>query len=236
LTPCLAVLVFALASCAAGRETIRIVDLVHECRAPRCARRDRLGSSTTSPRVDPGRRSDNLPSRLVFTLPIPRRSTFRTAIALGGADPASIQFRIGVSDDRIYEALVDRTLTSADVNRWTDIQTDLSAYAGWKWSLFYRPERQRWRLVLNTDVVTGTHAQAVWGARASTPTWSPPKSIAHASRESQSRAVEFLNLRAPNFRAPDRRVRWSYEFISRRLHTITPCGSSSRCWPWRSRR
>jgi hypothetical protein len=85
-------------------------------------------------------------------------------IAMAGANPAPTRFRIGVSDDRIYEALVDRTLTSADAHEWTDIQADLSAYAGWKWSLFYRPERQRWRLVLSTDVVTGPPSQAVWGA------------------------------------------------------------------------
>ena len=40
---------------------------------------------------------------------------------------------------------------------------DLSAYAGWKWSLFYRPDRTIWHLVLATDPVDGAPATLLWG-------------------------------------------------------------------------
>ena len=46
---------------------------------------------------------------------------------------------------------------------WTDLRADLSAYAGWQWSIFYRPERRRWRLVLSTDAVSGVPGRGVWG-------------------------------------------------------------------------
>jgi hypothetical protein len=44
-----------------------------------------------------------------------------------------------------------------------DLRTDLSAYAGFKWSLFYRPDRTTWRLVLAADAVAGVPGRAVWG-------------------------------------------------------------------------
>ena len=68
---------------------------------------------------------------------------------------------MGVSDDRIYEGLA--SVQSNPGSGWTAIQADLSPYAGWKWSLFYRPERHLWRLVLSADAAGGTPATAVWG-------------------------------------------------------------------------
>jgi hypothetical protein len=47
---------------------------------------------------------------------------------------------------------------------WTPLRADLSAYAGWQWSLFYRPEAQLWRLVLSTDALAGVPGRGVWGA------------------------------------------------------------------------
>ena len=44
------------------------------------------------------------------------------------------------------------------------LRADLSAYAGWQWSLFYRPEAQLWRLVLSTDALAGVPGRGVWGA------------------------------------------------------------------------
>ncbi|HTL43787.1 MAG TPA: hypothetical protein VL262_05560, partial [Vicinamibacterales bacterium] len=41
---------------------------------------------------------------------------------------------------------------------------DLSAYAGWKWSLFYHPDRIAWRLILSADAVDGVPGAGVWGA------------------------------------------------------------------------
>ena len=55
-------------------------------------------------------------------------------------------------------------LTPGDQTGWTELRADLSAYAGWQWSVFYRPEDQRWRLVLSADAVSGVRTRGVWGA------------------------------------------------------------------------
>jgi hypothetical protein len=99
------------------------------------------------------------PGRLIWVLPLPRRGLFQAAVAVDGA--SAVRFRIGVSDDRIYEELAGVTLDAG--SRWTDLRADLSAYAGWKWSLFYRPERIAWRVVLSADAVAGVPGRAVWG-------------------------------------------------------------------------
>jgi hypothetical protein len=99
------------------------------------------------------------PGRIIWELPLPRRGVFHAAVTIDGTVP--VRFRIGVSDDRIYEDLASTTISSAA--SWTDLATDLSAYAGWKWSLFYRPERRRWRVVLSTDAVAGIAGRALWG-------------------------------------------------------------------------
>jgi hypothetical protein len=108
------------------------------------------------------------PSRLMFVLPVPRRSTFAARVAIDGgidgASPQPLRFRVGVSDDRIYEQLADVLITPGVQTGWTELRADLSAYAGWQWSLFYRPEKQRWRLVLSTDVLSGVRGRGVWGA------------------------------------------------------------------------
>ena len=85
------------------------------------------------------------PSRLVFVLPVPRRSTFTARVAIDGGmngmSPQPLRFRVGVSDDRIYEQLAEVLLTPGIHTGCTDVRASLSAYAGWQWSLFYRPER-----------------------------------------------------------------------------------------------
>jgi hypothetical protein len=110
----------------------------------------------------------NAPSRLIYVLPVPRRSTFAARVALesgsDGAPPPPLRFRIGVSDDRIYEQLASVVLTPGAQTGWTDLRASLSAYAGWQWSIFYRPERRRWRLVLSIDAVSGVPGRGVWGA------------------------------------------------------------------------
>jgi hypothetical protein len=47
---------------------------------------------------------------------------------------------------------------------WVELGADLSAYAGVKWSLFYRPDRITWRVVLSADTVEGAPASAVLGS------------------------------------------------------------------------
>lgn len=108
-----------------------------------------------------------VPSRLTVPLPLPRRGVLLAFVALEpptpGAAAATVKLRVGVSDDRIYEQLADVVLTP-DQRGWTAIRADLSAYAGWKWSVFYRPERKIWRVVLATDPVNGVPARALWGS------------------------------------------------------------------------
>jgi hypothetical protein len=107
-----------------------------------------------------------VPSRVTWSYPLPRRGVLRTSAALApptaGASPAPARFRIGISDHRIYEGLAERVLTARD--GWVEFTVDLSAYAGWKWSLFYRPDRVTWNVVLAADAGGEGPALAVWAA------------------------------------------------------------------------
>ena len=98
------------------------------------------------------------PGRLTWTLPLPRHGRFRARVA---ASAASAHVRIGISDNRVYEGLAD--LDVAPGAAWSEITVDLSDYAGRKWSLFYRPERQAWRLNLSADATGGVPATIAWG-------------------------------------------------------------------------
>jgi hypothetical protein len=107
-----------------------------------------------------------VPSRLTVPLPLPRHGTFHAFVALAPAAanaPTTVRARIGVSDDRIYEGLEELILSSTNQS-WTEVRVDLSAYAGWKWSLFYRPERVVWRVVLAADAMDAVPATLLWGA------------------------------------------------------------------------
>lgn len=90
---------------------------------------------------------------------MPRRARFRAEVA---AIDAPIRVRVGISDDRIYEGLGEATLQPSAP--WTPIDVDLSAYAGWKPSLFYRPDRVRWRFVLSADAIAGVPGTVAWGS------------------------------------------------------------------------
>jgi hypothetical protein len=107
-----------------------------------------------------------VPSRLTVPLLLPRRGVFHAFVALagapGGLQTAAVRLRVGVSDHRIYEGLTELTVTSGH-HGWMEVRTDLSAYAGWKWSLFYRPDQIVWRLVLAADTTDGVPATVLWG-------------------------------------------------------------------------
>jgi hypothetical protein len=105
-----------------------------------------------------------VPSRMVWPLPLPRRGAFRAFVALaaeGTGQPARL--RVGVSDHRVYEGLAEVMVPPGD-SRWIELRADLSAYAGWKWSLFYQPDRVTWRIVLAADATGAAPARAVWGS------------------------------------------------------------------------
>jgi hypothetical protein len=97
------------------------------------------------------------PGRLTWKLPIPRDARFRARVAALGAP---VRVRVGISDDRIYESLGEAALQPSAP--WVPIDVDLSAYAGWKVSLFYRPDRVLWHLVLSADAVSGAPATIAW--------------------------------------------------------------------------
>jgi hypothetical protein len=107
-----------------------------------------------------------VPSRLTLPLPLPRHGVFRALVALAdpvpGGKPAAVRLRVGVSDHRIYEGVTEAILRPGE-RTWMDIRADLSAYAGWKWSLFYRPDRTTWRVVLAADATASGPATVFWG-------------------------------------------------------------------------
>lgn len=104
-------------------------------------------------------------SRLVWRTALPRRGTLNASVgfAAGSSDDAAT-FRIAISDDRIYEPLVARTVAAGESARgWIPLAADLSRYAGLKLSLFYRPEGRRWNLILSVNRDRGSPARAFWG-------------------------------------------------------------------------
>lgn len=103
-----------------------------------------------------------VPSRLTLALPVPRGGAFH-AFAASAEPSAPVRLRVGISDDRIYEGLAELMLVPGR-RTWTELRVDLSEYAGWKWSLFYRPDRTMWHLVLGSDAVDGRPATLLWGA------------------------------------------------------------------------
>ena len=139
--------VLSLPACtSADPSPVRIVDLVRDFRDAE-ARPSRAAFDVAD--VDVAGQSEpairtSAPSRLIYVLPVPRRSTFAARVALergsDGAPPQPLRFRVGVSDDRIYEQLASVVLTPGVQTGWTDLRANLSAYAGWQWSIFYRPE------------------------------------------------------------------------------------------------
>jgi hypothetical protein len=108
-----------------------------------------------------------VPSRLTLALPLPRHGVFHAFVTLADGPPggraAPVRLRVGVSDHRIYEGLTQLILTPG-ARTWLDIRADLSAYAGWKWSLFYRPDGIVWRVVLAADATDSVPATVLWAA------------------------------------------------------------------------
>lgn len=100
------------------------------------------------------------PSRLTWVLPLPRDGRLETTVRT--SSQARVRFRIGVSDGRTYEQLAAIELGQNDPAQ--PLLVDLSAYAGRKWSLFYRPDRIAWRLTLSEDAIGGVAGAGMWGA------------------------------------------------------------------------
>jgi hypothetical protein len=102
------------------------------------------------------------PARVIFPVNMPARARFRTAVSLQSSAGTGVTIRMGIADGRSYEELLRLSLDppAAGADPWRAIDVDLGAYSGWQWSLFYRPSRITWRLVLNADATPG--GSVVW--------------------------------------------------------------------------
>jgi len=148
-----------------GSVPVRVIDLLNEF--DRAERRPVPGAEAPAFEIAGVARPAivmPVPSRVTWSVPLPRRGLLRTSAALvpaaSGATPPPVRFRIGISDHRIYEGLSEKVVTDRD--GWVEFSVDLSAYAGWKWSLFYRPDRVTWNLVLAADAGGEGAATVVW--------------------------------------------------------------------------
>lgn len=102
-------------------------------------------------------------SRVIWQLALPARGLFTSGAAVEGEPGAVVTFRVGISDDRIYEPLHSVDVTADACGRaWVPIAVDLGRYAGVKFSIFYRPDRKEWRLVLGTNTGGGQAVRAHW--------------------------------------------------------------------------
>jgi len=102
------------------------------------------------------------PARVIFPVKMPARARFRTAVSLQSPGGSGVTIRMGLADSRSYDELlrvrVEPPAPGADP--WKSLDVDLGGYSGWQWSLFYRPSRITWRLVLNADATPG--GSVVW--------------------------------------------------------------------------
>jgi len=118
-------------------------------------------------------------SRITWSLRLPARAVLHAWLAAETDCPAragQIGFRVGISDGRVYEDLLVKSVTAVEprASHWDPVTIDLADYGGFKWSLFYHPSRITWRVTFNTaaqgDVSPDCLPRPFWGAPAVTPT------------------------------------------------------------------
>jgi hypothetical protein len=107
-------------------------------------------------------------SRIIWKVTVPNRAWLRTSICL---DPRvwdqegdGVLFRVGVSDGRAYEELVNQYLNPYAVHgdrRWVPVSVDLSAYGGREVSVIFNTNSS-----LPGKGDDSRHDWAVWGAPA----------------------------------------------------------------------
>ena len=106
-------------------------------------------------------------SRVTWKLFVPHRGRLQMFVAFAEASAASVAVRVGVSDNRVYNTLTERTISSAEAARgWVALDVDLSTYAGRKWSLFYRPDGRKWQIIVGTHVLAGSVSNVYLGSPA----------------------------------------------------------------------
>ncbi len=96
-------------------------------------------------------------SRIVFASRLPDHAVLRTAVGLptemAAPGGGRALFRIGIADERTYDGLLSKEIDIGSTPRaWEHVSIDLSDYAGFKWSLFYRPREKTWRVIFNTSI------------------------------------------------------------------------------------
>jgi hypothetical protein len=112
-------------------------------------------------------------SRISWRLRLPPHAALRTYLHVDPECIASgkgVLFRIGISDGRTYEELLNQWISRSQAD-WIPILLDLSPYSGFKWSLFYHPSRISWWIVFNTTAAAAPGQPAcvpspLWGAPA----------------------------------------------------------------------
>jgi hypothetical protein len=111
-------------------------------------------------------------SRVTWHIRLVDRALLRVSLAVKPAAWSTLSngadFRIGISHERTYQELFVRhvdPLNHADDRRWIPVTLDLSAYSGFKWSLFYQPRRWTWNVIFNTRaVMSGSESvPLLWG-------------------------------------------------------------------------
>jgi hypothetical protein len=163
----LLVLLVAASACARSNEgpQVTAIDLLKTSdraeKRPAGARFEVMERSCGSGRI-PGLEVP-APSRIIYRLNVPVRARLATIPSLDGPADAAAEFRIGISDRRTYETLMTRTITGGTCVPDLPMIVDLSRYAGWQWSLFYRPDERTWELILGVSVVGGVPASGNWG-------------------------------------------------------------------------
>jgi hypothetical protein len=165
--PCLVVALLLSGCRSSSGPSVRVVDLLRE--VERAEQRPPGAFALTAYRRNGVSRpaiAAAVPSRLTVSLPLPRHGVFHAFVAYADAParghPGGARLRVGVSDDRTYDPLTELVLVPGAAG-WMELRADLSAYAGWKWSVFYRPEKTIWRLVLAADAMDTAPATVLWG-------------------------------------------------------------------------
>lgn len=93
-------------------------------------------------------------SRVIWHVQMTEAAELRTTLArVDDGSGGNLSVRLGVSDGRLYEDVYWERALAADgaSQAWQPLVVDLSPYSGWKWSVFYRPARRVWLLILNVQ-------------------------------------------------------------------------------------
>lgn len=163
-TTLLAVLAGVMTACGAAPPSIDLVALL-----PTAERRALAPPDTairaivvSRDRADQPALVTDAPARVAFPVTMPARAHFRAEVSLKSATGSGVTVRMGIADNRSYDELLKIAVDppAPGTDPWRAIDVDLRAYSGWQWSLFYRPSRITWKLVLNADATPG--GSVVW--------------------------------------------------------------------------